>query len=154
MKVRIPLLGKTRSAYLDAGIRDYSRRLARFVPVELPVLREQRHGRKEDGALKSAEAALLLEQAVGTHAVVLDPGGEAVDSEGLARLVRAWTDRGVGTLCFLIGGHLGLDRSVLDRADHILALSRLTFTHEMTRLILLEQLYRAWTINAGHSYHK
>jgi 23S rRNA (pseudouridine1915-N3)-methyltransferase len=65
-----------------------------------------------------------------------------------------WERQGIGTVCFLIGGHLGLHRSVLDRAEQALSLSRLTFTHEMTRLILLEQLYRACTIKAGHKYHK
>jgi 23S rRNA (pseudouridine1915-N3)-methyltransferase len=155
VKFLIPFLGKTREAYLDAGIRDYAGRLSRFTTVEMPVLRE-RYGRRDpDEVIKAAEAAQLLEQAAAvSFRVALDPGGKTPDSEELARLLTQWEDQGIGTACFLIGGHLGLHRSVLDQAHLTLSLSRLTFTHEMTRLILLEQLYRAWTIKAGHKYHK
>ena len=155
MKMLIPLVGKTKEPYLDAGIRDYAGRLGRFGPVELPVLRE-RHGRRDpDAVVKAAEAGLLLEQAAAaSFCVALDPGGKAFDSEELAGLLTRWEDQGIATVCFLIGGHLGLHRSVLERADLSLSLSRLTFTHEMSRLILLEQLYRACTIKAGQKYHK
>lgn len=155
MRVLIPFLGKTREAYLDAGIRDYAGRLGRFATVELPVLRE-RHGRRDpDEVIKAAEATQLLEQAATAPLrIALDPGGKSPDSEELAGLLTQWEDQGINTVCFLIGGHLGLHRSVLDHVHLTLSLSRLTFTHEMTRLILLEQLYRAWTIKAGHKYHK
>lgn len=155
MKILIPFLGKTKEGYLDAGIRDYAGRLGRFATVELPVLRE-RHGRKDpDETIKTFEAGQLLEQAATANLrVALDPGGKTPDSFALAEMLTQWEDQGMGTVCFLIGGHLGLHRSVLDQAQVTLSLSRLTFTHEMTRLILLEQLYRAWTIKAGHKYHK
>lgn len=155
MRLLIPFLGKTRESYLDAGIRDYAGRLGRFAAVDLPVLRE-RHNRKDpDESIKLAEAGQLLEQARGANIrVALDPKGAELDSEGLAALLTKWEDQGAATVCFCIGGFLGLHRSVLDQADCTLSLSRLTFTHEMTRLLLLEQLYRAWTIKAGHKYHK
>ena len=155
MKFLIPLLGKTRESYLEAGIRDYTGRLSRFAAVELPVLKERYSRKDPDEVVKMHDAALLLEQA-GTAGlrVALDPAGQKPDSEELAGLLTNWENQGVGTVCFLIGGHLGLHRSVLGQADVILSLSRLTFTHEMTRLILLEQLYRACTIKAGHKYHK
>jgi 23S rRNA (pseudouridine1915-N3)-methyltransferase len=155
MKFFIPLLGKTREAYIDAGISDYASRLSRFAAVELPVLKE-RHSRKDaDEVVKGHDAALLLEAAgIAGLRVALDPRGKTPGSEELAELLVGWENRGIGTICFLIGGHLGLHRSVLEQADMILSLSRLTFTHEMTRLILLEQLYRACTIKAGHNYHK
>jgi 23S rRNA (pseudouridine1915-N3)-methyltransferase len=155
MKFLIPFVGKTKESYLESGIRDYAGRLGRFAVVDLPVLRE-RHSRKEpDEIVKAGEAALLLEQTASAGlSVALDPGGESLDSEELARLLTRWEHQGIATVSFLIGGHLGLHRSVLDRVDLTLSLSRLTFTHEMTRLILLEQLYRACTIKAGHKYHK
>lgn len=155
MRVLIPLLGKTKEAYLDAGIRDYAGRLARFTPVEMPMLKD-RHGRKDpDEVIKAAEAAQLQEHITAASlCVALDPQGKSFDSEELAERLTRWEDQGVATVCFLIGGHLGLHRTVLERADLTLSLSRLTFTHEMTRLILLEQLYRAWTIKAGQKYHK
>ncbi|MCL2458683.1 MAG: 23S rRNA (pseudouridine(1915)-N(3))-methyltransferase RlmH [Desulfobulbus sp.] len=155
MRLLIPLIGKTREPYLDAGIRDYANRLSHFAPVSLPVLKE-RHGRRDpDEAIKAAEAAQLLAQAaVANLCVALDPGGISPDSHELAGLLIQWEERGIGTVCFLIGGHLGLHPSVLARANLVMSLSRLTFTHEMTRLILLEQLYRACTIRAGQKYHK
>ena len=155
MKLRIPLLGKTKTDYLDAGIRDYADRLGRYVAVELPVLRDRHNHREADEVIKASEAVRLLEQ-VGTSVfcVALDPGGTLLDSEQLAALVNRWENQGVNSVCFLIGGHLGLHDTVLARADLRLSLSRLTFTHEMSRLILLEQLYRAWTIKASHNYHK
>ena len=155
MKFLVPLLGKTREPYLDAGIRDYAARLGRFATVELPVLKERHSRREADEVVKGHDAALLLEQATAAGLrVALDPSGRMASSEELAQWLAQWERRGIATICFLIGGHLGLHRSVLEQADLILSLSRLTFTHEMTRLLLLEQLYRAWTIKAGHNYHK
>lgn len=155
MKFLIPLLGKTKEPYLEAGIRDYTGRLGRFVTVDMPVLKERHSLKTPDEVVKSHDASLLLEQGgvVGLK-VALDPTGRSASSEDLAGLLATWENQGVGTVCFFIGGHLGLHRSVLQRADMILSLSRLTFTHEMTRLILVEQLYRACTIKAGHRYHK
>lgn len=155
MKFLIPLLGKTREGYLQAGIRDYTCRLGRFATVELPILKE-RHGRKDpEEVTKQIEADLLLERTVDAGVrIALDPSGTSPSSEDLAVLLTGWEDRGVGTVSFLIGGHLGLHPSVLARSDMIVSLSRLTFTHEMARMILLEQLYRACTIKAGHNYHK
>lgn len=155
MKLLIPLLGKTRETYIDAGIRDYVTRLSRFATVEMPVLKERHHRKEADEVIKAAEAVQLLEYIPSAvFCVALDPNGTATDSEGLAKVLTRWEHQGIGTVCFLIGGHLGLHSSVLQRADLLLSLSRLTFTHELTRLILLEQLYRACTIKAGHNYHK
>lgn len=155
MKFIVPLLGKTTEAYLDAGIRDYAGRLSRFVVLEMPLLRD-RHGRKDpDEVLKAAEAGQLLKHSASAGCcVALDPRGKTIDSESLATLITGWQERGIGTVCFLIGGPVGLHQSLLERADIVLSLSALTFTHEMARLILLEQLYRAWTIKAGTKYHK
>ncbi len=151
----MPLLGKTREPYLEAGIRDYAGRLGRFAAVELPVLKERHSRRDADEVVKGHDAVLLLEQAASAGLrVALDPAGRMVSSEELAELLVQWENRGIALVCFLIGDHLGLHHSVLAQADLVLSLSRLTFTHEMTRLILLEQLYRAWTIKAGHNYHK
>ena len=155
MKFLIPLLGKTREPYLAAGIQDYAQRLSRFATVELPVLKE-RHGHKDpDEVVKSHDAELLLEQAGAAGlCIALDPIGKHPVSGEFAGLLTSWENRGIGTVCFLIGGHLGLHQTVREKANMLLSLSRLTFTHEMTRLILLEQLYRACTIKAGHKYHK
>lgn len=117
---------------------------------------KERHSHKDaDEVVKMHDAALLLEHAAPAGLrVALDPTGNTLNSEEFAALLTAWENRGVSTVCFFIGGHLGLHQTVLERADMTLSLSRLTFTHEMSRLILIEQLYRACTIKAGHKYHK
>jgi len=155
MKFVLIFLGKTREKYLDQGIRDYAQRLSRYVPLEIKVLKTKHAGNDVDQVIMAHEAEQLLSHtAKKSLAVALDPGGRIYDSPGIAELFTNWENRGIQTVSFLIGGHLGLDKKVLDRADTCWSLSRLTFTHEMTRLILLEQLYRACSIKAGHNYHK
>ena len=154
MRFLIPFLGKTKESYLDQGIRDYAGRLSRYVPLEIKTLKEP--GKHEpDATLMAREAELLLAQAAGSSlTVALDPTGRQHSSEELAVLLRDWENRGLHTICFLIGGHLGLEERVRRQAGQLWSLSRLTFTHEMSRFILLEQLYRACSIKAGHKYHK
>jgi 23S rRNA (pseudouridine1915-N3)-methyltransferase len=154
MKFLIPFLGKTKERYLEEGICDYAERLRRYLPVEIKVLKEQ--GRHDpDQVIMTREAELLLSQTASSSlSVVLDPAGREFSSEELASLLESWECRGLQTVCFLIGGHLGLDGRVRRQAGLLWSLSRLTFTHEMARFILLEQLYRACTIRSGHNYHK
>ncbi|MGX9726012.1 MAG: 23S rRNA (pseudouridine(1915)-N(3))-methyltransferase RlmH [Candidatus Electronema sp. VV] len=154
MKFLIPFLGKTKESYLEQGIRDYAERLGRYLPVDIKVLKEP--GRNEpDAVLMAREAELLLAQSASASLMVaLDPAGREQTSEEMAAVLATWEDRGLHTICFLIGGHLGLDGRVRRQAGLVWSLSRLTFTHELTRLILLEQLYRACSIKAGHKYHK
>ncbi len=155
MKFVFLFLGKTREKYLDAGIRDYAHRLSRYVGVELKVLREKHGHRGPDERIRLQDAEqLLASMPAGAMAVALDSSGRQPDSRALALLLDTWEDRGIREVFFLIGGHLGLHQRVLERADLVLSLSRLTFPHEMARLILMEQLYRACTIKAGHSYHR
>ena len=157
MRFVLPFLGKTKKGYLEEGIRDYADRLSHFARIDIPVFKDKTARKIPDDKIKLLEAEQLLgkvDQFKQGVIVALDPHGKMVDSEGLAQLLGRWQDRGVDTAAFLIGGHLGLHQSVLTRADHVLSLSKLTFTHEMTRMLLLEQLYRACTIQAGHKYHK
>ncbi len=155
MKFIFLFLGKTREKYLDEAIRDYAARLRRYLPVDIVVIKEKHSRKAPEKTLKRNDAALLLEQSKkGAYCVALDPVGKQLDSEQLATVLEKWENQGRQEIHFIIGGHLGLDRTVLERADMILSLSSLTFTHEMTRFILLEQLYRAHSIKAGHNYHK
>lgn len=147
-------LGKTSQRYLAEGIEDFAARLRRFVQVELVILRAKISANSPRGRIMQEEARQLLEHSAnGSCLVALDAGGRQLDSEELARQIDDWEERGFKTVHFLIGGHLGLHGDVLRRADMVLSLSRMTFTHEMTRLILLEQLYRAWMIRSGRKYH-
>ena len=155
MKILLPFLGKTKEKYLDQAVRDYADRLRRYLPLEIKVLKS-RHGKNDaDQVVMAREAEQLLRQtATSSLTVALDPAGREQSSEELAALLDSWENQGIQTACFLIGGHLGLDQRVRQQADQLWSLSRLTFTHEMTRFILLEQLYRACSIRAGHNYHK
>ena len=97
--------------------------------------------------------ALLAALPPGAFAVALDLGGAAPGSDGLARLLERWLGLS-RPLCFLVGGADGLDRAVLDRADHLLSLGPMTWPHMLVRVMLAEQLYRAQSILAGHPYHR
>ncbi|HBI14125.1 MAG TPA: hypothetical protein DDY20_01155 [Desulfobulbaceae bacterium] len=146
--------GRTSEKFLEEGISDYAARLGRFVKVEIVVLRDRGAKSLPPEQFRQQEARQLLERCAHASCVVaLDSGGIALDSPALAELLSRWEDAGHRIVHFLIGGHLGLHEDVLRRADVVLSLSRLTFTHEMARLILLEQLYRSCMIKAGRSYH-
>ena len=154
MKFVIPFLGKTRERYIEEGIRDYEKRLSRFVEVEVFVLKVSSPKGIPDEVYKQEEAGKLLDKIKSPSFVVaLDNSGREIDSLAFAGLIDNWQQNGVQTINFLIGGHLGLHEDLLKQADMVLSLSQLTFTHEMCRLILLEQLYRGWMIKSGHKYH-
>ncbi|MFZ5774591.1 MAG: 23S rRNA (pseudouridine(1915)-N(3))-methyltransferase RlmH, partial [Thermodesulfobacteriota bacterium] len=104
----------------------------------------------------AAEDGELLMASVpgGARKVALAPDGRQFASEELAALLGRWGDQGVREVAFLIGGPCGLPARLVREADLALSLSRMTFTHEMARLLLLEQLYRAFSIRAGSGYHK
>ncbi|PIE56490.1 MAG: hypothetical protein CSA34_04095 [Desulfobulbus propionicus] len=155
MNLLIPLLGKTRERYLAQGITDYSTRLRRYLSVEMPVLKERTaHSAPPQEVIATGSAILLERAAAADYLVALDLRGTMMGSEELAKMLKDLEERGVQQLCFLIGGHLGLSSAVLQRANFCLSLSPMTFTHELSRLLLLEQLYRACSITAGHKYHR
>jgi 23S rRNA (pseudouridine1915-N3)-methyltransferase len=148
------MAGKTRERFIQEGLDFYQKRLKPLVQLSLKNVREE----KESGGLTpeklmQKEGERLLAQAPPkSHLVALDPQGQEFTTEEFA----AWLSKREEQsrpLAFLIGGHWGLSEAVLAAADERLALSRLTMTHELARLILLEQLYRALTIKLGHPYH-
>jgi len=147
--------GKTREVYLAEGVDDFRKRLARYAEVEIKTLKDVRPAGKPDGQIKKEEGEAILARLNPKALVIaLDPGGRTLSSEELAGQIGTWEAGGRHHLTFLVGGALGLSPEVLARADFRLSLSRLTFTHEMARLILLEQIYRAFNIRAGTGYHK
>lgn len=154
MRVDCIFLGQTAEDYLERGIDDFARRLERYCQVRLKVVKEKK-GKMADLARVEAEGRELLAQVEERSLLVaLDPKGRLLASEDFAELVRQWRDQNRRVVSFVIGGALGLSAEVRQRADLLLSLSPMTFTHEMARLILLEQVYRAFTILAGTKYHK
>lgn len=156
MRIEIIFPGKTKEDYLVRGIDDFTARLRRHLEVEIRALKAPRPGKNDDEQRLMAEEGRLLLARIPDQALVvaLDPGGRLLTSPELAEKLTAWQEEGRNHLVFLVGGHLGLAPAVLRRADFTLSLSPLTFTHEMARLLLLEQLYRAWNIKLGTGYHK
>jgi len=147
--------GRTRESYLAAGVEDFRNRLSNYAEVEIKILKEVKPGRKPEAQVRQEEGhALLARLAPKTLVVALDPAGRALSSGELADQLTNWEEGGRRHLTFLVGGALGLAPEVLSRADCTLSLSRMTFTHEMARLLLMEQLYRAFNIRAGTGYHK
>ena len=155
MKVEILLLNKTKEEYLQQGIADYLQRLKRFTPVELVEIKVKKLSARSEKEIKDYESTLLDRRVTpGSYRIALDRSGPQLTSEKFASALMELENRGRQTVSFIIGGPLGLADEQLSKADLILSLSAMTYTHDMTRLILLEQLYRAYTIKAGNSYHK
>ena len=154
LQVVIIMVGKTREVFIKEGVDFYGKRLQPFFQLVLKSVREEKEGKNLSAAvIKSKEGERLRAQIPPkAYAVALDPGGkEFTTAEFAAWLARREEDG--RPLAFLIGGHLGLEEATVVQAHEKLALSRLTLTHELARLVLLEQLYRAKTILLGHPYH-
>lgn len=155
LKIKIIVVDRTRSTFLAQGQSFYLDRLKRYARIEWV---ETKPARITKGSpvqrILDQEGILIAKRLLAQdYAIALDRSGKAFDSEGLA----AWIDRlatSHNPLTFVIGGPLGLSKTILDRANETLSLSRLTLTHEMSRIFLLEQLYRAFTIINNEKYHK
>ena len=158
MKIRILAVGKLKEKYLLQGVAEYEKRLSPFASVELIETREERmpespsEAEKED-ALKKEGANLLRLVAEKSFLIALDVSGELLSSEALAEKIAALALQGKSDLTFLIGGAFGISAAVRKRADLRLSFSPMTFTHQMVRLLLYEQVYRAFKINRGEKYH-
>lgn len=158
MKIRILAVGKLKEKYLLQGVAEYEKRLSPFASVELIETREERmpespsEAEKED-ALKKEGANLLRLMPEKSFLIVLDVSGKLLSSEALAEKIAALALQGKSDLTFLIGGAFGISAAVRKRADLRLSFSPMTFTHQMVRLLLYEQVYRAFKINRGEKYH-
>jgi 23S rRNA (pseudouridine1915-N3)-methyltransferase len=153
MRLRVIWMGKTRDAHLRALVDDYLKRLSHFVRCEISEFRESPASEKSAGIDKDSKRISdgLREGAVN---VLLDPAGAEWTSPQLAKEIQRWQDSGTKEVTFIIGGPNGVSAELLKRVSKRWSLSRLTLTHEMSRVVLLEQLYRAYTIIHGLPYQK
>jgi 23S rRNA (pseudouridine1915-N3)-methyltransferase len=154
MKTELIVVGRTADKHFQAGIDDYASRIAHYMPFSITVIPELR-GTKNLSfeQQKEAEGALILKQLQPADTVVLlDEHGRELRSTELATWLDGQRQR-ARRLVFVIGGPYGFSPAVYERADEKLSLSRLTFSHQMVRLIFTEQLYRACTIIKGEPYH-
>lgn len=156
MKIKIIVVDRTRSPFIKGGEADYTRRMKKFAPVEWievkPVKIEK--GISDDMVRQREGEAIFKKLDINDYVIALDSGGKQYDSENLAAWIESLSIKVRGSVCFIIGGSVGLSPEILNKADQVLSLSKLTLTHEMCRLLLIEQIYRAFTIIKGHKYHK
>ena len=149
------LLGKTKDSYLSEGIAEFAGRLQHYTRVSIKHIQHKKKSQWSEEQEKEEDGRLLLSHVpAGALKVALDFRGRQFTSEGLADLIGQWEQQGLKQVSLLVGGPLGHSKTLVDKADLLLSLSQMTFTHDMTRLFLLEQLYRAHTIRAGEKYHK
>lgn len=158
MKIRIVAVGKLKEKYLREGVAEYEKRLAPFASVELLETREEymaenpSEAQRQQTLAKEGERLLRLVPER-SFLIVLDVRGKLLSSEALAKELASLALQGQSDLTFLIGGAFGLSPAVRDRADLRISFSPMTFTHQMVRLLLYEQIYRAFKINRGEKYH-
>ena len=150
MKFNLIWVGKTRNRNWKTLQQEYLRRLSHFVKVEITEVKDA----VGPAAVKLEGNAILDRLNPSAFVTLLDVKGRNLSSHELATEVEGWRNRGVREVAFIIGGADGVSSEVAERADLELSLSFLTFTHEMARVVLLEQLYRAFTIIKGFSYQK
>ena len=152
MRIRFIWPGKTRDEHLRALVEEYLKRLTRFVRCEVIEIRE---GESADPAAVKKESQRILEAIPAASVLMLlDVKGLEWDSQGLADEVRRWEHDAIKEVAIVIGGPDGVSPEVAARAQKRWRLTRLTLTHEMARMVALEQLYRAYTINRGMPYQK
>lgn len=159
MKITILAVGRIKEKYLRDGIQEYAKRLSRFCELQLLEVEDEQAAETlspaQEEQVKKKEADKILKKLKeGSFAIVLDIKGIKLDSESLATRLQGYFISGISHITFIIGGSLGLHESVTAKAGLRLSISDMTFPHQLVRLILLEQVYRAFKINKGEIYHK
>ena len=154
MQIKVVVIGKIKERYLREGIDDYKTRLSRFAKIEVVELPEEDIGQLPEREVKEREAAKIRKHLSGSWFIVaLDREGEELSSPGLAHKIEMLMVGGISSIAFVIGGPLGLAEEILKGADMRLSMSKLTYTHQLARLLLLEQVYRSFKIIRGEPYH-
>jgi len=154
MKIQILAVGDKAPGWADAAVDEYLRRMPREWAIRLiPVRPERRDGQPVE-RIRATEAARLLERCPrDARIIALDERGEQWTTRQFADALANWREDG-RDVALVIGGADGLDPVLLSRAERLLGLSRLTLPHALARVLLAEQLYRAWSLLAGHPYHR
>lgn len=155
MKLKFWMIGKTAEAYLEEGMAIYEKRLPHYLPFQSEVIPDIRQAKNLDSeTLKIKEGESILKKLdKRDFLVLLDEHGKSFRSVEFASQLERWSVQGIDTLVFVIGGAYGFSEAVYERANTKMSLSAMTFSHQMVRLIFLEQLYRACSINKGEPYH-
>lgn len=155
MRLNLLCVGRLSLPYLQDGCAEFAERLKRYLPLSITEIKEHKTGSKQDLLRIIATEGGHLEQRIpgGAFVITLDQRGKSLSSEQLAELMSNHMVRSIPEWTLLIGGPYGLSDALIKRADLILSLSSMTLTHQMARLLLLEQLYRCCTIIRNEPYH-
>ena len=159
MKIKVVTVGKLKEKYLKDGIAEYSKRISRFAKFEMIELSDEKTPDKasesENQKILEIEGQRILSKIVDRDfVIVLAIEGKTFFSEEFSKQLEETSIKGFSTLTFIIGGSLGLSSSVKNRANLSVSFGRLTLPHQLMRLVLVEQIYRAFTIQQGSPYHK
>ena len=159
MKLSIVAVGKLKEKYLKEGINEYSKRLSRFCELQIIEVDDEQApenlSASQEKQVKKREAERIVKKVKEDSAlIVLDLKGKKLDSEEFAHKLNSFFISGKSHITFVIGGSLGLDEELTQKADFRLCLSDMTFPHQLARLILLEQVFRAFKILNNEPYHR
>ena len=159
MKITVIGVGRLKEKYWQAAIDEYSKRLSKYVKLDIIEVPDEKAPENlsaaEEEIVKKNEGERILKNIkAGAYVIALAINGKMLGSEELSEFLNERMVRGAGHIVFVIGGSLGLSKEVLDRADYKLSFSKMTFPHQMMRVILLEQFYRAVKIMKNEPYHK
>lgn len=159
MKIRILCVGKIKEKFMREALGEYSKRLSRYIKLEITEVVDEKTpdsaSEKEENQIRDKEAERLLKQIrQEDYVIALAIDGKMYDSVAFSKKLDRFGVLGRGSVVFVIGGSLGLGEQVLERADESISFSKMTFPHQLMRVILMEQIYRAFRIIHGEPYHK
>jgi rRNA large subunit m3Psi methyltransferase rlmH len=158
MNINIVAVGSIKEKFFKDAVSEYAKRLSRYVKLNIIEVKDEKTpamaSALEDEKIKEVEAERILSKLPNSYVVALTIDGKKYSSEELAKRMEKYDILSKGNLSFIIGGSLGLHKSVIDRADEKLSFSEMTFPHQLMRVILLEQIYRAYRIRNNEPYHK
>jgi len=155
MKILLLAIGKTDASYIKEGIREYEKRLTRYLPYEMKIIPDIKNSKNLTKSLqKQKEGVEILSKLENNDFVVLlDENGKQFTSVDFSKFISQKMLMGLKRLVVVIGGPYGFSEEVYKRSNYLISLSKMTFSHQMVRMIFAEQLYRAMTIMKGEPYH-
>ncbi|HHW31836.1 MAG TPA: 23S rRNA (pseudouridine(1915)-N(3))-methyltransferase RlmH [Clostridiaceae bacterium] len=159
MQIKIIAVGKLKEKYLKEAVNEYLKRLSAYCKIEIVEIPEEKisdnPSKAEEDNVRQKEGQRIINAISERNYVIsLDIKGKQLSSEELAEKIQDLALYGNSSIAIIIGGSIGLSQEVLERSDFRLSFSKMTFPHQLMRIILLEQIYRAFKINAGETYHK
>ena len=159
MRINIVCVGKIKEKYLSAGIAEYAKRLSRYCKLTFCQVPDEK---TPDNASENAEEMIRQKEAErllkyireDAYLITLEIGGKQLTSEEFSEKIEKLGIQGTSHIIFVIGGSIGIGKAILEKSDYALSFSKMTFPHQLMRVILLEQIYRGYRIMSGEPYHK